>query len=487
GRLLRLDARLVDARADDDDAGSGPVLRRHEPLEVRAQHDDDVVLGAGRGRHRLRPLGLVDVLQHHDRRRRGQHRRRGAPAVLEPLQPVRAQQHRPAQLRLRGVPADLRGDHRRADQRRHRRPGQVLCVAGVPAAVGHAVVLPARPHGLGRRVPQRCPERSRRPAVQRRRGRGGRADRLRRRHRGPHQCRDRGAGAGAPHRQAARLRQGADEAPQPHADDDRRRPAVVRLVRLQRRLDRLHRRGRGRQRRPVHDRDRPGLAQHHAGHLRGHDGLAGPGEAPRRQGHVAGRRLGRRRRARRDHPCVRRAVAAGLDAARSGRGHAVRAGGGSQAPLRLRRLPGRRRGPPRGWARRHGRHRVPQHRDRSAVRRGRQAAGRAGRGGAVRDALVRSGHAPGGGAHQGHPGLARGRRGRGRGCRLHRARGGGLRPHPAWRRRHPATGYGAVRRQRAQQRARQHCRQHARQHCRQPGGRRHCHGDRDDQGRITGM
>ena len=44
-----------------------------------------------------------------------------------------------------------------------------------------------------------------------------------------------------PARQATRVRQGADEAAQPDAHDDRRRPALVRLVRLQRRLDRLQR------------------------------------------------------------------------------------------------------------------------------------------------------------------------------------------------------------------------------------------------------
>ena len=53
------------------------------------------------------------------------------------------------------------------------------------------------------------------------------------------------------------------------ADDDRRRPAVVRLVRLQRRLDRLRRRRRRREgHRPVHVRDRRHLHEHHARHLR---------------------------------------------------------------------------------------------------------------------------------------------------------------------------------------------------------------------------
>ena len=38
-----------------------------------------------------------------------------------------------------GVPADLRGDHRGADQRCDRRPGEVLDLDGVPAVLGHAV------------------------------------------------------------------------------------------------------------------------------------------------------------------------------------------------------------------------------------------------------------------------------------------------------------------------------------------------------------
>ena len=61
----------------------------------------------------------------------------------------------PGQLRVRRVPAHLRRHHRRADQRRGRRPPQVLGVAGVPARLGDALLLPARPHGVGRRLPQR--------------------------------------------------------------------------------------------------------------------------------------------------------------------------------------------------------------------------------------------------------------------------------------------------------------------------------------------
>ena len=74
-------------------------------------------------------------------------------------------------------------------------------------ALGDALLLPARPHGVGRRLPQRGRGR---PVVaadrQRDRGRRDpgrdRPDRLRRRHRRPHQRRRRGPGAGAPPRHA---------------------------------------------------------------------------------------------------------------------------------------------------------------------------------------------------------------------------------------------------------------------------------------------
>ena len=113
--------------------------------------------------------------------------------------------------------------------RRDRRPREVLGLDRVRAALGHAVLLPDRPHGVERTGDSAA---SARPP--RRTG-------LRRRHGGAHQRRYRRPGARADHRQAHRLRQGADAAAQPDADHDRRRPAVVRLVRLQRRLDRLRR------------------------------------------------------------------------------------------------------------------------------------------------------------------------------------------------------------------------------------------------------
>ena len=83
------------------------------------------------------------------------------------------------------------------------------------------------------------------------------ADRLRRRHRRAHQRRHRGPGPRAGHRQAPRLRPRADAPAQPAVRHARRRAAVVRLVRLQRRL--RVRRGRHR---------RPRLDQHAGRHLR---------------------------------------------------------------------------------------------------------------------------------------------------------------------------------------------------------------------------
>ena len=71
-------------------------------------------------------------------------------------------------------------------------------------------------------------------------------------------------------------------------------PAVVRLVRVQRRL-----RARGRR------HGRPGLDQHAAGHQRRAARLAARGAAPRRARHFPGRCLGCRGGAGRRHPCVR--------------------------------------------------------------------------------------------------------------------------------------------------------------------------------------
>ena len=114
---------------------------------------------------------------------------------------------------------------------RDRRPRPVRPLAAVLRHLGHDRLLPGRALGLRVRRHHRVPAST-----------GGwiantaRRDRLRRRHRGAHQRRRRGPRAGHRARQAGRLEARPDAAAQPAAGDDRRRPAVVRLVRLQRRL-----------------------------------------------------------------------------------------------------------------------------------------------------------------------------------------------------------------------------------------------------------
>ena len=93
--------------------------------------------------------------------------------------------------------------------------------------LGHPGLRPDRAHGVGRRRAQRRRLR-RRVAVH--------PDRLRRWHRRAHQRRYGRLHAGAHHRQAQGLRQGPDEAAQPAVRHARCGHAVVRLVRLQRRL-----------------------------------------------------------------------------------------------------------------------------------------------------------------------------------------------------------------------------------------------------------
>ena len=125
-------------------------------------------------------------------------------------------------------------------------------------------------------------------------GQQARGHRLRRRHRGRDQLRRLRAGAGPGAGAPRGLRQGADASAQPDPGDARRRPAVVRLVRLQRRLRA------GRQ--PDGGR---GLHDHPDGRLCRLAGLAGRRAAARRQGHLARCGLRHRRRTGRDHPVLR--------------------------------------------------------------------------------------------------------------------------------------------------------------------------------------
>ncbi len=129
---------------------------------------------------------------------------------------------------LHDLPADVRRDHAGADHGRLRRAREVQHLPGLHAPLGDPGLRPGRALGLGRRrLAGRHPRR--------RRQRRHQGARLRRRHRRPHQRRYRGAGGGDPLRQAPRLRPRADGAARHHDGGDRRCPALVRLVRLQRR------------------------------------------------------------------------------------------------------------------------------------------------------------------------------------------------------------------------------------------------------------
>src|SRR5664280_3517103 len=66
-----------------DDPRVGVLLRRHDALEVRAEHDDDELRRAGRGRTHLDALGLLRDL----RNQRGRHHRRSL-RVLRAAQPA---------------------------------------------------------------------------------------------------------------------------------------------------------------------------------------------------------------------------------------------------------------------------------------------------------------------------------------------------------------------------------------------------------------
>ena len=126
----------------------------------------------------------------------------------------------------------------------------------------------------------------------------GRASRLRRWYGRPRQRRCRRPGARAGPRQAPRLER---DPMRPHnlpLVTARRRPAVVRLVRLQRRL-------RARRQRPR----RHGVRQHAGRHRRRHDRLADR-RAVRAVGHQPRCRLRRGRRSGRDHAGLWRGVAA---------------------------------------------------------------------------------------------------------------------------------------------------------------------------------
>ena len=129
----------------------------------------------------------------------------------------RASGHHPA-LPVHGLPGHVLHHHGGADLRRDRRADAVLGLCRVHHAVGAGRLRADRPLGLGRRLA----------------GRHGRP-RFRRRHRRARERRRGGAGRGPRRRQAPRLQDRRAHAAQRAVRAARRRPALVRLVRLQRR------------------------------------------------------------------------------------------------------------------------------------------------------------------------------------------------------------------------------------------------------------
>ena len=176
-------------------------------------------------------------------------------------------------------------------------------------------LLPGR--ALGVRLRQHRARRRRRRLARQPRRPG-----LRRRNGGPHQRRCRRPGPGDRPGQARGLAQDPDEAAQPAPGAARLRPAVLRLVRVQRRL------GPGRQPDGSHR-----VHQHHARDGSRDHRLVDHGEDPRRPPHLARCRVGRRGRPGGDHPglCVHRALRRHRPG--PGRRRPLCAGGGTEVPL----------------------------------------------------------------------------------------------------------------------------------------------------------
>ena len=134
-------------------------------------------------------------------------------------EPLALRAHDPGHC-LHGLPDDVRGHHAGPHHRRLRRAQALQGLRPLHPAVDDARLLADRPLGLGRR---RLAAQAGRP-------------RLRRWHRRPHQLRRRGAGRGPGPGAAGEARVRAVRAARRPPDGPRRRPALVRLVRLQRRL-----------------------------------------------------------------------------------------------------------------------------------------------------------------------------------------------------------------------------------------------------------
>ena len=178
------------------------------------------------------------------------------------LDPVADLRHDDPVRPFRRVPADVRRDHAGPDHRRLRRAEALRELRALHAPLVGPRLLADRPLGLG----------VRRLALQ-----AGRA-RLRRRHRRPRLVRRVGADRGAADRAAGRQRR-PDGAPRHPDDRPGRRPALVRLVRVQRRLRANGRRPRG---------ERAARDEHRG---RGRDDHLGPRELhPQAQGRASSAR-----------------------------------------------------------------------------------------------------------------------------------------------------------------------------------------------------
>ena len=176
-------------------------------------------------------------------------------------------------------------------------------------------------------------------------------DRLRRWHRGPHQRRRRRPRAGDRARPSPGLAPRPDASAQPDAGHARCRPAVVRLVRLQRRL----RADRG-------QLGLGGLGQHLRRHRCRVPHLAHHRAHPRRARHVPRCRLRCRRRPGRHHPVVLLGEPGGRDPPRRHRRCAVRPGRRPEVQAERRRLARRGRRAPRRRPLGHHRRRLLRHR-----------------------------------------------------------------------------------------------------------------------------
>ncbi len=218
----------VDRAGHGDAAGACPVLRRPRAAQERPVDGHAQLLRPGAGEHRVGADRLLAGVRHR-RRRAGPDRRPRLRRVhgRRPRAVDRLRRDDPVHP-VRRVPAHVRGHHPGADQRRLRRAQALRRVRAVHGPVVDLRLLPDRPLGLvGRRL-----------AVQARRAR------LRRRHRRPRLVRHLGAHRRPADRPPGRQRR-RPRAPRHPDDGPRRRPPVVRLVRLQRRLRHGGRRPRG--------------------------------------------------------------------------------------------------------------------------------------------------------------------------------------------------------------------------------------------------